>query len=85
VCSAAARGGHVTTLRWLMANGCPWTVEPLYTSAIDCTAESSAVAVLQLLLEQGVLVNVARLSSALNYAGSLDKLAAAQLLKQQGK
>jgi hypothetical protein len=40
---------------------------------MDCTAESSAVAVLQLLLEQGVLVNVARLTSALNYAGSQNK------------
>jgi hypothetical protein len=76
VCSSAARGGHVSTLGWLMANGCPWT--------IDCLAESSAVAVLQLLLEQGVLVSLARLTSALNYAGSQNKLAAAQLLKQQG-
>jgi hypothetical protein len=85
VCSAAAHGGHVSTLRWLMTNGCPWTVETLYTSAIDCTAASnSAVAVLQLLLEQGVLADAAVLTSALNYAGAKNKLAAAQLLKQQG-
>eukprot|EP00302_Diacronema_sp_CCMP2436_P002819 CAMPEP_0179850910 /NCGR_PEP_ID=MMETSP0982-20121206/7965_1 /TAXON_ID=483367 /ORGANISM="non described non described, Strain CCMP 2436" /LENGTH=385 /DNA_ID=CAMNT_0021736387 /DNA_START=292 /DNA_END=1452 /DNA_ORIENTATION=- len=37
MCSAAASGGHLATLMWLRANGCPWQVGAAYAAVAAAT------------------------------------------------
>jgi hypothetical protein len=79
VCSAAAQGGHVSTLHWLREHGCPCDANKVCTAA----AAGGSVAVMQYLQQQGLLTTAAQLSEMLNAAGAWKKIEAAQWLRQQ--
>eukprot|EP00953_Heterococcus_sp_UTEX-ZZ885_P039464 20226-Heterococcus_DN1.PRE.1 len=51
-CTRAAAGGHLSTLRWLRGNGCPWNVDAVYIAA----AEGGSAEVLAYLQQQRVSV-----------------------------
>jgi Ankyrin repeats (3 copies) len=78
---AAARGGHVALLRWLMDNGCPWSARELWKAA----AEGGSVEVLAFLQQQGLQSRrVSDGTELLHIAACCNHLAAAQWLRQQG-
>ena len=35
ICTAAARGGHLETLKWLRSNGCEWKEETCSSAALE--------------------------------------------------
>jgi hypothetical protein len=81
-CFFAAHRGHSDTLRWLRERGCSgsWDIRTLSTAA----AMGGSVDVLRYLHQQGLGFDAARLTELLGTAGTSDKLAAAQWLRQQG-
>jgi hypothetical protein len=76
----AAVNGHGSTLRWLREHGCPWYADTVHTAA----ATGGSVDVLLFLLQQGIVFTADMLNEMLNIAGTYNKLAAAQWLRQQG-
>jgi hypothetical protein len=80
VCSVAARGSHLGTLRWLHEHGCPWSSRVICLDA----AKGGSVGVLSYLQQQGVNFTATRLRDMLLSAGAHKKLAAAQWLREQG-
>jgi hypothetical protein len=80
VCDAAARSGHVDTLRWLHEHGCPWDTESVCVLA----AESGSLDVMMYLQQEGLMDSPEVLTRMLNRAGEYNHLAAAQWLRQQG-
>jgi hypothetical protein len=79
-CIAAAEGNHVDTLRWLYEQNAPWNGPEIFLAA----AEWGAVAVMQYLQTEGLLLTAAQLTNALAAAGAYSKLVAAQWLRAQG-
>jgi hypothetical protein len=79
-CYCAAVNGHVHTLQWLHDHGCPWHPTEVCTAA----AAGGSVDTMMYLQQQGIVFTAALLTHLLNAAGSHDKLAAAQWLRQQG-
>jgi hypothetical protein len=65
-CSAAAKGGHIATLKWLRAQGCEWDNAEICGDA----AESGDMNTLLYTREQGGVVNANTMSAAAQ-AGSL--------------
>jgi hypothetical protein len=80
---AAAFNDRGATLRWLIESGCPYTAEGVCIGVVSCFQDSE-FSTLQYLYEQGILATPAMLTLALNVAGSLQKLEAAQWLRQRG-
>jgi hypothetical protein len=80
-CAMAACNGHVSTLRWLHEHGCPWDARTIHSYA----AEGDSVDVLEYLQQQGgIEFTAAKLTDMLKTAVALNKLAAAQWLREQG-
>jgi hypothetical protein len=79
-CKNAARGGHADTLRCLHELGYPWNESTICITA----ASSGTVAVMEYLLQQGVVLTAAQLTEMLNAAGAHNHMHAAQWLRQQG-
>jgi hypothetical protein len=79
-CQQAAIAGAISALRWLRENGCPWNASNVCISA----AFNGFTSVLDYVVEQGEVLDAETLTSALNRAGSSDKLQAAQWLRERG-
>jgi hypothetical protein len=78
-CNAAAFGGHLDLLRWLVDSGCPYDAGQLCWA----TAVRGSVKVLMYLQQAGIL-SAALLSRTLDGAAIRNKLAAARWLREQG-
>jgi hypothetical protein len=78
--NVAAVRGHVDLLRWLVDNGCPWYADELCVKA----AQGGSIDVMTHLQQQGLLTGTAVLSKMLDKAASVNKLAAAKWLREQG-
>jgi hypothetical protein len=81
-CVTSALHGHVSTLRWLHERGCPWEEHDMVLAAV--TAPSAGAELVLYLQLQGVQCEHACLTGMLSRAGTHNKLAAAQWLRQQG-
>jgi hypothetical protein len=88
VCDVAAAYGHVDTLRWLCANGCP--VRPhtvCYNAVIGC-GDAPPIAgeshIMHYLIQPGTLPGTDGASLLLNIAGAKGKLRLAQWLRHGG-
>jgi hypothetical protein len=75
------------TLRWLIESGCPFNAESVCTGVVSGSRSGSLgsdLSALQFLYDHGTLADAAMLTHALNVAGSLGRLPAAQWLRQRG-
>jgi hypothetical protein len=80
-CKHAAMGGHTETLRWLLAQVCPYKLSSISRGA----AISGSIGVLTCVMEFGAAIITAPvMTSMLNTAGAFGHLEAAQWLRQQG-
>jgi hypothetical protein len=81
--SAAARGGHLATLQWLLQIGCDYDATCLYVNA----ARRGSMAVLQWVAQQDLdIADIDyALSAALDAAGKYNRPAVAVWLREQGK
>jgi hypothetical protein len=79
-CRNAMRAGHVDTLRYLHEQGCPWDLQAARAAA----AKQGHVATITYALSAAPAASAAQLTELLNAAGSRNRLAAAQWLRQQG-
>jgi hypothetical protein len=81
VCTEAAKGDHLETLRWLREIGCPWSV----TDVLDGAAFWGCNEVLPYVIEQsGTVVAAELLTRALSCAGASDQLKTVKLLRKHG-
>jgi hypothetical protein len=80
LCYVAAYGGHTDTLLWLIEHDCPYDAATL----LEAAAEGGSVAVMQCLLQQGIMPTAAQMANLLNITGACNKLEAAQWLRKQG-
>jgi hypothetical protein len=79
-CYLAALHDKADTLRWLGENGCPWDVSEICMVA----ACNGFTGILDCIIAQGEVLDAKLLTRALNRAGQLKRLQAAQWLRQHG-
>jgi hypothetical protein len=79
-CARAVAGGHADILRWLREDGCPWDVSEVCMAA----AYYGFTNILDIIIEQGEVLDAELLTDSLNCAGKLSQLPAAQWLRQHG-
>jgi Ankyrin repeats (many copies) len=79
-CCAAAYGGHLSTLTWLLEHGCQChTLEVLVTAA-----QGGSIPVMEYLQQHGLMSTTAQLTKMLCWAGANNHLQAAKWLRDQG-
>jgi hypothetical protein len=79
-CLDAVLCDRLDTLRWLRESGCPWDMSGVFAEA----AYRGHTDILAYVVEQEGALDAELLTSALNWAGALNNLQAAQWLRQHG-
>jgi hypothetical protein len=81
VCAQAALYSHMSTLRWLREQGCPWDVEDILLAS---ASEDCPLVIYYIMQQPDVLIGAELLTKALNYAGVRNQLQAALALVIHG-